>query len=253
LFLVVSIVPLAFWRIWMTQYPEGIPASAWLLNAGNIRFKGAFFYWIFADRIARLISGFWGIALIVLGFLAKYKKKDLLFILSFVVASLLYITVIARGNVQHDYYQILIIPTITILMGIGAASLLEKAELSKRLINYSMLLVLALFTLFFGWYFVRDYFNINNPSIVAAGEAVDKLTPKNAKVIANYGGDTSFLYQTKRNGWASFEKSLPEMVKMGAGYLVFANPTESDLSLGKTYKIIAETKQYVILDLRQKP
>ena len=40
---------------------------------------------------------------------------------------------------------------------------------------------------------------------------------------------------------------------MGADYLVLANPTQTDLGLGKTYKIIAKTNQYVIFDLRQKP
>jgi 4-amino-4-deoxy-L-arabinose transferase-like glycosyltransferase len=253
LFLIISVVPLALWRIWMTQFPAGIPVSAWLLNGGNIRFKGAFFYWIFADRIGRLISGYWGVAFIILGMLGNYTKKNFLFLLSFVISSLLYITVIARGNVQHDYYQILIIPSLAILMGVGAASLLEKIDGYKKYVNYTVLLVGILFTVFFGWYFARDYFNINNPAIVIAGEAVDKLIPKNAKIIANYGGDTSFLYQTKRKGWASFEKSIPEMVQMGAGYLVLANPTTVDLGLGKTYKIISQTAQYVIFDLRQNP
>jgi len=253
LFLIISVVPLALWRIWMTQFPAGIPASAWLLNAGNIRFKGAFFYWIFADRIGRLISGYWGIAFIILGIIGNYTKKNFLFLSSFALSSLLYVTVIARGNVQHDYYQILIIPTLAILMGVGAASLLDRADGYKKFVNYAVLLVVVLFTIFFGWYYARDYFNINNPSIVVAGEAVDKLTPKDAKVIANYDGDTSFLYQTKRNGWASFEQPLPEMIKMGADYLVLANPTSVDMGLGKTYKVIAHTSQYVIFDLKQKP
>lgn len=252
-FLIVSVIPLILWRAWMTQFPAGIPASAWLLNGGNIRFKGAFFYWIFADRIGRLISGFWGIALIILGILGKYTRKNFLFLSSFAVASLAYVTVIARGNVQHDYYQILIIPTLAILMGVGAASLLEKVDGYKKFVNYLVLLVVVLFAIFFGWYYVRDYFNINNPSIVVAGEAVDKLTPKNAKVIANYNGDTSFLYQTKRSGWASYEEPLPQMIQMGADYLVIANPVASDLNFGKTYKIVAQTSQYIIFNLRQKP
>jgi len=252
-FLIVSIIPLVFWRIWMLQYPEGMPANAWLFNGGNIRFKGAFFYWIFADRIGRLISGYWGVVFVILGLLGKHTKKNFLFLLSFIASSLLYITVIARGNVQHDYYQILIFPSVAILMGIGAASLLAKTAGYKKYVNYSILLVCSLFTMSFGWYFVRDYFNINNPSIIVAGEAVDKLTPKNAKVIANYNGDSSFLYQTKRKGWVRFEKPLPELIQMGADYLVLANPTTADLGLGKTYKIVSETPQYVIFNLRQKP
>jgi 4-amino-4-deoxy-L-arabinose transferase-like glycosyltransferase len=251
--LIISVIPLALWRIWMTQFPAGIPVSAWLFNAGNIRFKGAFFYWIFADRIGRLISGYWGITFIILGLLGNFTKKNFLFLLSFLVSSLLYITVIARGNVQHDYYQILIIPSLAILMGVGAASLLGSSAGYKRFVNYAVFLVVILFTVFFGWYYVRDYFNINNPSIIAAGEAVDRLTPKNAKVIANYNGDTSFLYQTKRSGWASYEKGFPEMIKMGADYLAIVNPVASDLDYGKTYKIVAETSQYVIFNLRQNP
>lgn len=252
-FLIVSLLPLVLWRMWMLNFPEGIPQSAWLFNEGNIRFKGAFFYWIFADRIGRLILGYWGVAILILGLLAKYTKKDLLFILSFILSSLLYLAVLARGNVQHDYYQILIIPTISILLGLGGSVLLSPLKENNKIMYYSVFLVCTLFALIFGWYFVRDYFNINNPSIIEAGKAVDKLTPKNAKIIANYNGDTSFLYQTKRKGWASFEKPLPQMIEMGADYLVLANPTEVDLNLGKTYKIVAETKQYVIFDLRQKP
>ena len=252
-FAIVSLIPLVLWRLWMTKYPAGIPVSNWLFNAGNIRFKPAYFYWIFADRIARLISGYWGIVFVVLGFLKKYKFKDFLFVLSFVVSSLVYLVVIARGNVQHDYYQILIVPSLAILMGLGASVLLKPLENYNKIVAYLVFVVCFGFTMFFGWYFVRDYFNINNPSIVVAGQAVDKLTPKNAKVIANYDGDTSFLYQTKRSGWASYEKPLPQMVQMGADYLVIANPVASDLNFGKTYKIVAETSQYVIFNLRQKP
>jgi len=252
-FVVVSIIPLVWWRVWILQFPEGIPASAWLFNEGNIRFKGSFFYWIFADRIGRLILGFWGVALLILGFIAKHKRKDLFFILSFVLSSLIYITILARGNVQHDYYQILIIPTISIILGVGSSFLLKPQGGYNRYIHYSIFLICTLFTISFGWFFVRDYFNINNQSIVKAGEAVDRLTPKDAKVIANYTGDTSFLYQTKRKGWASFQNPLPEMIQKGARYLVLANPTKQDLELGNTYKIVSKTNEYVIFNLRQKP
>jgi len=253
LFAIITLIPLIFWREWMTQYPAGIPVSSWLFNAGNIRFKPAYFYWIFADRIGRLISGYWGVVFIMLAFLKKYSRKDFLFLLSFIVASLLYITVIARGNVQHDYYQILIIPSLAMLMGLGASALLKPFENYNKIAAFLVFVVCFGFAMFFGWYFIRDYFNINNPSIVIAGQAVDKLTPKDAKVIANYNGDTSFLYQTKRSGWASYEKPLPEMVQMGADYLVIANPVASDLNFGKTYKIVARTSQYIIFNLRQKP
>lgn len=253
-FLIISVIPLILWRNWMLRFPEGIPVSNWLFNEGNIRFKGAFFRWIFGERMAKLILGYWGLPLMIIGFISNTARKNYLFFLSFVVSSLAYLTVIARGNVQHDYYQILIIPTIAIFMGLGAGYLINSAKsLYERLGRVTLIFIIFSLTFFFSWYQVRDYFNINNRSIVIAGQAVDLLTPKDAKVIASYNGDTSFLYQTKRKGWASMEKSLPEMVEMGASYLVLPNPKKEDYGIGKEFKIIKATSDYILFDLREKP
>lgn len=261
IFTILTLIPLIFWRLWMQQYPQGIPVTAWLFNAGNIRFKGAFFYWIFADRIGRLILGYWGLPIFILGFLSLGGKKmldrvqhdnDKWFFLSFIVASLVYLFVIARGNVQHDYYQILIIPSIAIFLGLGGEFLLKTAkEYFSKTISYFLFAICSVFMLFFSWYFVRDFFNINNPSIIVAGEAVDRLTPKTAKILAFYNGDTSLLYQTKRQGWSSLQKSLPEMIEMGADYLILVNPTENDYNLGKTYKMVSAKKEYILFDLHK--
>ncbi len=248
---VLAVIPLLAWRLWMQQFPEGIPVSAWLLNGGEIRFKGAFFYWLFADRIGRLIAGYWGLGFLVAGFLYPLKDKKILVIYSFLVSSLIYMTVIARGNVQHDYYQILIIPTLAMFMGIGVQTILDIQK--NKLIAYSLIFVITAFSVFFGWYYVRDYFNINNEAIVRTGKAVDALIPKDAKVIVPYDGDTSFLYQTRRSGWASFEHPLPEMIELGADYLVLLNTNPKDFDFGKTYKIVSSSKDYILFDLRSHP
>ncbi len=252
-FALLSILPFGLWRLWMSQYPSGIPQSLWLFNGSNIRFKGAFFHWIFAKRIGELILGTWGITIFVLGFLVA-NKKNFLYFFSFILSSLVYLTVVATGNVQHSYYQIPIIPSIAIFLGIGSAYLLNPPkELVSKFKTIPVFAVCVLFMFSFSWFLVRDYYNINNPSIIIAGEAVDKLTPKNAKVLANYNGDTSFLYQTKRKGWASFEKPLPEMINMGADFLVLLNPKPEDLEIGKIYKIVSSTSDYVLFDLHKKP
>ncbi len=253
-FAVLSLAPFIGWRVWMSQFPEGIPSSNWLFNEGNVRFKGAFFNWVFAERIGKLILGYWGSSLLILGLISK-TKTNYLFFYSFLASSILYLIIIARGNVQHDYYQILILPTICILGGLGGEFLLNTGKnLSNKFIAPVILIIILGFTFMFSWYHVRDYFNINNPSIIVGGAAVDRLTPKNAKIIANYNGDTSFLYQTKRKGWASYEKDLPVMInELGADYLVIANPTPSDSNFEKDYQIIESTSQYVIFDLHKSP
>ncbi len=254
LFLFIAIAPLAFWRIWMLQYPAGIPRSDWLFNMNDIRFKGAFFSWLFDKRIANLILGAWGLPLFILGLLSKTNKKSYVFFLTFLISSLLYIFVVAGGNVQHDYYQIPIVPSLIIFVSLGGEYLLTlNTSLLRRSLGLLLFVILALFMFAFSWQDIRAYYNINNPAIVRAGRAVDRLIPENAKVIAPYEGDTSFLYQIKRQGWASFEKPLPQMIKMGADYLVLVNPQKKDYDIGKTYKIVSATPDYILFNLHQKP
>lgn len=249
---IISLLPFAAWRIWMLQYPAGIPASDWLFNSNHIRFTGAFFYWIFARRIGELMSGYYLLAPLVLG--AAFLVKKRLYFYSYLLASFIYLSIVATGNVQHGYYQLPIIPSIAIFMGIGTSFFIHppKSDIS-RVASISVLIICVALGLSFSWYSVRDFFNINNPNIVVAGQAVDQLTPKNAKVIALYGGDTSFLYYTNRQGWASFEKPLRDMINMGAGYIAIVNPTPNDFSgFGTQYKVVGSSSAYLILDIVHK-
>lgn len=245
-----SALPFLLWRIWMLKYPEGIADSKWLFE-GSIRFKGAFFYWIFANRIGEFILGFWGLPILILGIIKKNKSS---LFLSFLFSSLLYIFIVARGNVQHSYYQIPIIPTIAIFLALGSEFLLNPPkQYFSKIITYPVLVFSLSLMFSLSWKDVRDYYNIQNASIIAAGEAVDKITPKDAKVVAPNEGDTTLLYFTKRKGWASFSKPLPGLIKMGASYLVLVNPKKQDFGIGETYKIIASSPQYIIFDLTQRP
>jgi len=253
IFAILSIFPFVLWRIWMLAYPGGIPQSGWLLNGNNIRFKGAFFHWIFAERLSNLILGYWGLPLLIIGLLLKLPKKTYLFFLSFLISSILYVTTIATGNVMHDYYQILIMPSIAIYLALGASFLWENKTNIYRPVSIIILFVSIVFMLSFGWFNVRAYYNIDHPELIRLGSQIDKLIPKDAKVVVPTDGDTTALYFMQRRGWSSFEKPLPELIKMGADYLVFINPKKEDFGLGKKYKIISYSPDYILFDLHQKP
>lgn len=249
-----SLLPLIGWRMFITQYPEGVPSNTWLFNGNGIRFRPSFFRWILFERITKLISGYFGILLFFVALLKIRNIKDAGFFLSFLGASIVYVCVFATGNVQHDYYQILIMPTIAMFYGLGAYVLFDsKKHVLFLPIGKVVLLFISFGMFFYGWNQIKDFFNINNPSLMVAGAAVDKLTPKNAKIIAPYGGDTTFLYHTKRKGWPSFQNDIPVLVKLGADYLVLVNPTKEDYNFGKTYKIISTKPEYILFDLKQKP
>jgi len=255
----IAVIPLFLWRVWISHFPEGVPASDWLLNGDGIRFKGAFWYWLFADRIGRLMLGYWGLGFLVLGLIRKSEGKFSYFPVLFFLSSLVYLVVIATGNVRHDYYQILLTPSLAILVGLGLDWLWNKNSQFNLWVGRFLSIVGMLFMVGFGWYFIRDFYNINHPEIVEAGREMEKASHYKALVIAPYDGDTAFLYQTNRQGWPIMQGSIDDMIKLGADYYVSvkfdqltkdlieeAQKTKKPL---KGYKIIKLTPTYTIIQL----
>lgn len=247
---IIGLFPLGWWRNWILQFPEGIPVYTWLFNDGNIRFKGAWFHWLFAKRLGDLILGFWGLIPFGIGLAVVPSKKEEWFFRLWLVGSLSYLVVIARGNVQHDYYQQLIIPIVVIYVAKGFAFLLQTPVFSKR-ITYPLSLIIFVFMLAFSWFTVRTYYWINRPEIVEAGRLADQILPKNAKVIASYNGDTTFLYQTNRQGWPlGFD--IDQKIKMGATAYVTVSPTDNDgetRALASRFTVLVRNDRFAIIDL----
>ena len=229
LYWVIAIVPLVLWRKWITQFPEGIPVSTWLLNGNGIRFKGAWFHWLFAERLGNLILGYWGLIPFALGITLFWG-----------IGPLLYFIVFASGNVQHDYYQILIIPAVAVFVGKGL----------RRLMPW-LAVVSFIFMIAFSWFTVRTYYWINRPEIIEAGKAADAILPHDAKVIASYNGDTTFLYQTGRQGWPlGFD--IDKKIAQGATAYVTISPTDADgetKDLAARYTVLIRNDKFAIIDL----
>jgi len=247
--ILLTLVPFYLWRSWMSQYPEGIPAFDWLFNENGIRFSPYFFYWIFAKRLGELILGFWGASLLVLGLVYRKEKEGAFFYL-FLAGILAYFWILAGGNVKHDYYQILSLPVVAVFLGKGAEFLFNAPSKNiNRFISRIILLVVIVFSLGFSWFQIKNYFNINNEAMVLAGKRADQILPLNAKVIAPYGGDTAFLYQTNRQGWP-VGIEIEKMVEKGAQFYINTNVTDAEVDFVKQkYCLLEETDQCVIVDL----
>jgi hypothetical protein len=247
----IALGPMFAWRAWIAQYPEGVPAWQWLLNKDNIRFKGAWLRWIFGERIAGLILGQWGMIPFGAGLAAlRFFSKDVV-LWSYVVGTLLYVTIFAGGNVQHDYYQIFLIPTLAMIAGRGSSWLIGP---ERGVRSWSGILTVVLSTgvaITLSWYTIRTYYWINHPELISAGTAVKRLVPKDAKIIAPYSGDTTFLYQTGHQGWPiGFE--IDDKMKMGATtYVSVASQVDDGelVDLSRRYTVLERTKEYIIIDL----
>ncbi|OIP58239.1 MAG: hypothetical protein AUK12_00800 [Candidatus Levybacteria bacterium CG2_30_37_29] len=253
LFLILSTAPLVAWRFWIGNYQEGIPVSAWLFNGNGIRFRPSFFRWIFYERITRLILGYAGVIFLSAGIFQVLKHKNKGFFISFLLSSLIYLFVMATGNVQHDYYQILIIPTLSMFSGIGVLWLYNKLRrIGGQFLGFGVCVGIAVICFLLSWNSVRDFFNINDGVMVKSAYGARKVLPKDALIIAPYDGSTTFLNLIQRQGWPVLEKSVDQLSLMGAEYLVLANPTKNDFEgFGKQYKIFASSSSYLILQLKK--
>lgn len=244
-----ALTPFLLWRVWIIQFPEGIPAFTWLLNGNGIRFKGAFFRWIFADRLGRLILGYWGLIPFGLGLAVKPSQKEGWFYHWWGLGILGYLVIFATGNVQHDYYQIIAVPIIAIFVAKGIEFLISPQRAFSRLASLFLVSCSLLFTFAFGWYHIRDYFNINHPEIVEAGRAADKVLPATAKVIAPYDGDTAFLFQTNRQGWP-IGGGVDDRVSKGATHYVSVKFDQETLGLMDECQVVLKAEKYVIINLK---
>jgi len=244
----IMLAPFGLWRLWSHRHPEGIPASLWLLNGNRIRFKPSFFQWIFGTRLATLILGKWALWPFLHGLFSSPAYFGL-----WVIAALLYLFTFATGNVHHDYYQIPIIPVVSILLAHGTIALWSwggtylKVWLSRLVLVVSLGLGLA-----FAWYDIRGLYQINNGSIIAAGLAVDRLTPPDSVVVAPYMGDTAFLYQTNRPGFPFMYMPIKDMIdRYSADYYVSVNYDDDTRKIMAKYIVIEETPQYVVVKLEE--
>ena len=244
-----AVLPYLSWRNYIQAYPAGIPASEWLFNGNNIRFKGAWFHWLFGDRLGRLILGYWGLIPFGLGLVSLgKKKKEVLVYGGLLLGSLSYISVVATGNVQHDYYQVLIMPAVAVMTGLGFSYLLGLGKGLKKLYLTALAGFIFVLMLALAWYEVRGFFWVNNGAMVEAGQEVDKLAGQDVLVIAPYMGDTAFLFQTNRRGWP-IGGDIENKIKAGARYYVTTTRDDEYRELLKKYTLVKETANYSIIKL----
>lgn len=251
IFAAIVITPVIGWRLWMLQYPEGIPFYKWVFNLFGIRFRPSFWYWIFGERLGHMVLGSWGIFLFLPGLLAKVKSSHDLWIAQvFALSAFAYVVTIAAANVRHDYYQTLIIPAVVLVLTRGILFLWEEYP---RLITRLTVLVTLVFTIYFPWMQIKGFYQINNPQMITAGQKLDEIASKDSLVVAPLNGDTAFLYQTKRSGWPIQVQPVEELVTLGADYYVSLNLNDSQTKDAmRKFEIPIQTEEYVIIDLNKK-
>ncbi len=252
LYFLITLIPLFVWRIYIKNYPAGIPGSDWLFTSvntseglKNIMFRPSFFRWIFFERINNLILGGYMTFFFLLGVISRQKNK---LILSFLIATLTYILVFQGGNVQHEYYQTLILPVLAMMIGLGIDFIFENQKNFINIFFVSLFIFLSFgFSFYFSYFRVIDYYQYSQ-ELVQEAKIINSLTYKNDLIVTDRTGDTTLLYLSERRGAPSIFKDPADLKKLGYKYLITSSEGQIS-SMKSEFKIVFENEKFTLFRL----
>ena len=252
LYFIITLIPLFYWRMYIKNFPEGIPYSDWLFTSVNtaqglksILFRPSFFRWIFFERINNLILGGYLTLFFVLGIITK-QKKYLLF--SFVFSALAYIFVFQGGNLQHEYYQTLILPVFAMMTGLGISFVFEhKKDFISPFFVSILVFFIFIFSFYFSYFKVADYY-LYSQELVQEANIINSLTEPEDKIVTDRTGDTTLLYLSDRRGAPSIFRDPIDLKKLGYKYLITSS--EGQINMMKAYfEIVFENEKFTLFRL----
>ncbi len=253
LYFIIAAAPLIAWRYYITKYPEGIPASSWLITMVNtsegqkeIFFRPAFFRWIFYERLNNIILGGYLTVFFILGVIRKQKT---LFPLSIIAAGFIYIFVFQGGNVQHEYYQVMAFPAIALAVGLGVGLIIESTKTFLHpVITTPIIILIFVASFLFSWYQVKGYYVIPQDLLLMA-KIIQTFTKPTDKVVADRMGDTTLLYLADRKGAPLLYREPEEMKKMGYQYILTDKREIINKLLKAKFEKLFENNQFALFAL----
>ncbi|MBI5127671.1 glycosyltransferase family 39 protein [Candidatus Roizmanbacteria bacterium] len=247
-----SVIPLFWWRNYIKAFPEGIPVNEWLITSVNtggglqkIFLRPAFFRWVFFERINNLILGGFSTVFLILGILSKQKKYLFLTIL---LSSLVYLFVFEGGNVQHEYYQTLILPSLAIFSALGISFLIENRKFVSPFFSFFMIPILLAFSWFFSFYQVKNYYN-HSQELVQEAKILASLTQPEDKIVTDRMGDTTLLYLAQRHGAPAFYREPESLQEFGYQYLITSSQEAIEKLKNRNYKLVFENDKFSLFKL----
>lgn len=253
LFLSFSALPVWIWREYIKTFPEGIAASQWLLTSVNtpkglesIFFRPAFFRWIFYERIGNLISGGYALVFLLLGMFSLGKQKTYLSGI-FLLSGILYLFTFQGGNVQHDYYQIMIIPTVAFLIGTGSGLFIRQKKWSFYVIRLGTVVLLFTVSFLFSFYQIKGNY-VQSDDVILSADVIRSFTNKDDLIVTDTMGDTTLLYLADRRGFPAPYKEFSLLKQQGAKYFMTLNTDYRNTLKGK-YQLLFDNNHILLFVL----
>jgi len=194
---------------------------------GNWDMVLSLYYWkrIFSVLLERYFAWI-GFPIFLFGlFLKRKNPRERLFDF-WLIAILVYFIIVARGNYEHDYYQLPIMLPACVFMGKVFSRYFMNDKIKD---GKTALLALCLAgILFFSFDTLHKYFkaeDVKSSQMLHLAEVINKKVERNALiVIIADDGDPSLLYLSHHKGWVVIPKAVYNpfyegKARLGAAYI----------------------------------
>jgi 4-amino-4-deoxy-L-arabinose transferase-like glycosyltransferase len=254
IYALIALMPFAMWRYFISFHPVGIPPSDWLITSVNtyqglkvIFLRPAFFRWIFYERINEIILGGYLTFFFILGIVMKPQRYLIHFIF---LCGMIYLFVFEGGNVQHEYYQTILLPGLALMVGLGTAHVLQNTKLFLHpLVTWSLVLALYGLSFFFSFYRVQDYYHTPD-DLPPIANVIKTITSPSDKIVTDRLGDTTLLYLADRKGAPAIYKDPATLKSLGYSYIVTMNrELINQMKAEGTYKAVFENDKFAMFKL----
>lgn len=212
-------------------------------------------------RLLKDVLGPVGVAFGIYGFFVARRARKYAEPLG-VSAFLVYLIVVTIGNLEHNYYQLPIVPIATTLAAIGITAAVNQLALACRLSDearlnaYAIILGIALLSTFVRSVSAHNWYEVNHAGVTVCKELSAVLAPRERVVFTNYE-NPDILFCIDRKGWllpeaATTENRLRELVDDGAAVFVTEKRHESTRRiLQEIAEPLAETREFAAYRIRR--
>jgi 4-amino-4-deoxy-L-arabinose transferase-like glycosyltransferase len=206
-------------RLWLFAGITLIPSVAWYWHALQIaeRFYPHHFFGEAGIRIGNF-SQYWHIVrltatssltpvLAIMAIIGLFVTRRGTYVWLFhwwLVAMVLFVVLIGRGNYLHPWYQLSLVPIAAAFA--GAACAFFASKISSRAAAMALSLLLASSFAILSFVNLRPLYESSAAQLRDAGLELNKITPPDALIVAADMGDPTIFYYSERKGWHFLEK-----------------------------------------------
>lgn len=264
---------IARWELWITACANVLVAVLWFSHANALAavtglsfgltdklFRPDLLTFEYLARIAiRLFKDILGPVGVIFGAygllvaLKQRRRAEPLGVLAFIA----YLVVVTAGNIEHNYYQLTIVPVGAVLAGLGVSTAVQRAgerrawTADRRLRAGAAVLAVALLTAFVRSVSAHNWYEVDRGKLRLCEELAPLLQPGERVAFAS-DRSPDMLFCLHRKGWLlqpeeATETRLREIAAEGAA--VFVTRTQF-AEIGRAVESIAdplvETPEFVV-------